>query len=119
MSCCLRPSQEKRAWTASSSETLCLCGCYSSRVGAGGATDRSYASREKGVLPPFTYGETEAERGQVTGPPEKKKVGSGFKSRSVSKVLTPAGNKGSWQLRLSEVLVLTRVLHLSSSSDRV
>lgn len=118
MSYCLRPSQEKRAWTASFSETLCLCGCYSSQVGAGGATDWHYASCEKVCLLHLHMG-TEAERGQVAGAPEKKKVGSGFKSRSVSKVLTPAGNKGSWQLRLSEVLVLTRVLHPSSSSDRV
>lgn len=34
------------------------------------------------LLSPFTYGEMEAELGQVTGPPERKKVESGFKSRS-------------------------------------
>lgn len=71
------------------------------------------------LLSPFTYEKMEAELGQVVGPAGRKKVESGFKSRQDSQVLTPAGNKASWQLRLSEELVLTRVLLPSSSSDHV
>lgn len=116
---------EKALGQLSSFEGLWPCGCCLAKRGLEQASDSYYAYGtysilcEKGVVISTLHEKMEAELGQVTGPTGRKKVESALKCRSVSKVLTPAGNKGSWELRLSEELILTHVLHPSSSSDHV